>query len=154
MNTLDLFWECYEIMGVSLVDIKVWQWMYAHPNANDKQLKEAVITIAKDVWNQYYAPVFKVKDEPILAIYSHMIVDPLYLSAYPIGHIIEYQLESYLKGKVIGDEVCRIYKQGRLTPDLWMQRAVGEKLSAQPLIKRTAQAVDSMNKAQKKSKKK
>lgn len=154
LNTLDLFWECYEIMGVSLVDIKVWQWMYAHPNANDKQLKEAVITIAKDVWNQYYAPVFKVKDEPILAIYSHMIVDPLYLSAYPIGHIIEYQLESYLKGKVIGDEVCRIYKQGRLTPDLWMQRAVGEKLSAQPLIKRTAQAVDSMNKAQKKSKKK
>lgn len=154
LNALDLFWECYEIMGVSLVDIKVWQWMYAHPNANDKQLKEAVITIAKDVWNQYYAPVFKVKDEPILAIYSHMIVDPLYLSAYPIGHIIEYQLESYLKGKVIGDEVCRIYKQGRLTPDLWMQRAVGEKLSAQPLIKRTAQAVDSMNKAQKKSKKK
>lgn len=154
LNALDLFWECYEIMGVSLVDIRVWQWMYAHPNVNDKQLKEAVITIAKDVWNQYYAPVFKVKDEPILAIYSHMIVDPLYLSAYPIGHIIEFQLESYLKGKVIGDEVCRIYKQGRLTPDLWMQRAVGEKLSAQSLIDRTAQAVDNMNKAQKKNKKK
>lgn len=154
LNALDLFWECYEIMGVSLVDIRVWQWMYAHPNVNDKQLKEAVITIAKDVWNQYYAPVFKVKDEPILAIYSHMIVDPLYLSAYPIGHIIEFQLESYLKGKVVGDEVCRIYKQGRLTPDLWMQRAVGEKLSAQSLIDRTAQAVDNMNKAQKKNKKK
>lgn len=154
MNTLDLFWGCYEIMGVSMVDIKVWQWMYAHPNATDVQLKEAVISIAKEVWSQYYAPVFKIKDEPILAIYSHMIVDPLYLSAYPIGHIIEFQLESYLKGKNIGDEVCRIYKQGRLTPDLWMQRAVGEKLSAQPLIERTAQAVDNLNKAQKKNKKK
>lgn len=154
LNALDLFWECYEIMGVSMVDIKVWQWMYAHPNANADQLKTAVVSIAKEVWNQYYAPVFKVKDEPILAVYSHMIIDPLYLSAYPIGHIIEFQLESYLKGKVVGDEVCRIYKQGRLTPDLWMQRAVGEKLSAKPLVERTSIAVEHLQKAQKKSKKK
>ena len=103
LNTLDIFWGCYEIMGVSLVDIRVWKWLYANPKANADQLKNAVISIAKDVWNQYYAPVFKTQNESILAIYSHMIIDPLYLSAYPIGHLIDFQLESYLKDKNMGD---------------------------------------------------
>lgn len=141
LNTLDMFWNCYEIMGVSLVDIKVWQWMYNHPHANANQLRDAVIQIAKDVWNQYYSPVFKVKDEPILAIYSHMFIDPLYLPAYPIGHIIDYQLESYLKDKNTGEEVTRIYKMGRLEPNLWMKRAVGDNLSVEPLLKHTEEAV-------------
>lgn len=153
LNTLDLFWGCYEIMGVSLVDIRTWQWMYNHPNADANELKNAVIDIAKQVWNQYYAPVFKTNDEPILAVYSHMIIDPLYLSAYPIGHIIDFQLESYLKGKNMGEEVTRIYKQGKLNPDLWMQKAVGEKLSAQPLLDRTEQAVKNLEKTTKKGKK-
>ena len=140
-KTLDLFWNCYEIMGVSLVDIRVWKWMYEHPNADAFELKDAVISIAKEVWNQYYAPVFKAKDEPILAIYSHTIIDPLYLSAYPIGHIIDFQLENYLKGKNMGEEVTRIYKLGRLEPNLWMQRAIGEKVSVQALIQHTDKAV-------------
>ncbi len=141
LNTLDLFWGCYEIMGVSLVDIKVWQWMYSHPQANANELKDAVIQIAKDVWNQYYAPVFGIKDTPILAIYSHMIDAPLYLSAYPIGHIIDFQLENYLKGKDLAQEIDRIFAIGRLTPDPWMQKAVGEKISVQPLITATGEAV-------------
>lgn len=150
LNTLDLFWGCYEIMGVSMVDIKVWKWMYEHPQASAAQLKEAVITIAKDVWNEYYAPVFKIQDEPILAIYSHMIVDPLYLSAYPIGHIIDFQLESYLKDKNMGAEVARIYKIGRVHPDLWMQRAVGAPLSVQPLLNSTSEAVKNVRSKDKK----
>jgi len=28
LSTLDIFWGCYEIMGVSLVDMRVWKWMY------------------------------------------------------------------------------------------------------------------------------
>jgi hypothetical protein len=142
LNTLDIFWGCYEIMGVSLVDIKTWQWMYAHPKANAEQLKTAVLNIAKEVWNQYYAPIFKTNDQVILACYSHMICDPLYLSAYPIGHLIDFQLEKYLNGKNLGTEVQRIYSMGRLTPDLWMQRAVGEKLSTTPLLKATSKAVE------------
>ena len=145
LKTLDLFWNCYEIMGVSLVDIRVWKWMYEHPNADAFELKDAVISIAKEVWNQYYAPVFKAKDEPILAIYSHTIIDPLYLSAYPIGHIIDFQLENYLKGKNMGEEVTRIYKLGRLEPNLWMQRAIGEKVSVQALIQHTDKAVKELN---------
>ncbi|MCK7534346.1 MAG: hypothetical protein MZV63_26680 [Marinilabiliales bacterium] len=68
-------------MGVALVDMYVWKWLYAHPEATATELKDQVILIAKDVWNKYYAPVFGIKDQPILAIYSHMIDYPLYLSA-------------------------------------------------------------------------
>lgn len=150
LNTLDLFWGCYEIMGVSMVDIRVWQWMYDHPNANVQEVQDAVIDIAKQVWNQYYAPVFKVKDEPILAIYSHMIVDPLYLSAYPIGHLIDFQLESFLANKNLGSEVCRMFKQGRVTPELWMKRAVGASLSAQPLLLQVKESVNSISKSKEK----
>ncbi|MEG1556502.1 MAG: hypothetical protein RR356_07245, partial [Bacteroidales bacterium] len=124
-NTLDIFWGCYEIMGVSLVDMKVWQWLYNHPKATAEELKNAVLAIAKEVWNQYYEPIFKIKDQTILAVYSHMIDAPLYLSAYPLGHLIDFQFENYLEGKNIGTEVERIFAIGRLTPDLWMKKAVG-----------------------------
>lgn len=141
LNTLDAFWGCYEIMGVAMVDIKVWQWMYKNPNATAAQLKNAVLQIAKDVWNQYYAPVFKKEDQTILAIYSHMIDAPLYLSAYPIGHVIDFQLENYLKGKNLGQEVERIFRIGRKSPNVWMKEAVGTELSVQPLLDATTVAV-------------
>lgn len=144
MMALANFWSSYEIMGVSLVDQKVWKWMYAHPEADAAQLKEAVISIAKDVWNKYYAPVFGTKDEPILAVYSHMIDNPLYLSAYPIGHLIDFQIEKQIHGKVFADEVNRIYKQGRLVPQLWMKKAVGKKLSVKPLLEATKKAVEAI----------
>jgi hypothetical protein len=153
LNTLDIFWGCYEIMGVSLVDIKVWQWMYANPNTDAYGLKDAVIRIAKEVWNQYYAPVFGVKEQPILAIYSHMIKVPLYLSAYPIGHIIDFQIGNYLKGKDLGDEVCRMYAMGRLTPKLWMERAVGSQINNTELLTSTETAIKRVNEAMKTAKK-
>lgn len=144
MEALDNFWATYEIMGVSLVDMKVWQWMYANPDASEKQLKEAVIKIAKEVWNSYYAPVFGKNDEPILAIYSHMIDNPLYLSAYPIGHVIEFQLAGYLKDKKFSDEVERIYKLGRLCPQVWMKQAVGSEISTKPMSEAAAKALEAL----------
>lgn len=141
MMTLDNAWACYEIMGVSLVDMNVWKWLYAHPNATKEELKNQVITIAKDIWNKYYAPVFGQKDEPILAIYSHMIDSPLYLSAYPIGHVIDFQIETYIKDKNFAKEITRIYTQGRLTPDIWMKGAVGQPVSIEPMLKATDEAL-------------
>lgn len=141
LQTLDNLWSCYEIMGVSLVDIRLWKWLYEHPVASAAQVKEAVINIAKDVWNQYFADSFGKKDEPILAIYSHMIDNPLYLSAYPMGHLIEFQLEKQLKGKVFAEEIQRIYSQGRLTPDLWLKNATGEGLSVKPLLEASREAL-------------
>jgi hypothetical protein len=127
--------------------------MYENPNCTADQLQNAVITIAKEVWNQYYAPVFGIQDQTILAIYSHMIDAPLYLSAYPIGHVIDFQLGQYLKGKNIATEIERMYAIGRVTPNLWMQRAVGADVTVEPLLKATETAVINIKNADKNSKK-
>ena len=126
LQALDIFWGSYEIMGVSLVDLYTWRWLYDNPQATAQQLKETVLRNAKEVWNRYYAPVLGEHDSPILAIYSHMIDIPLYLPNYPYGHIVEYQLELQFAGKNLGTEVERIYPIGRLTPNLWMMHAVGQ----------------------------
>ena len=134
----DMIWGMYEIMGVSLVDIRMWQWLYAHPDATASHLREAVIAIAADVWNQYYAPLLGEKDSPLLAIYSHMIGYALYLPAYPIGNIVQYQLEEHLSQYATPEEwakeYTRIYQQGRLTPNAWMYGAVGKPISVEPIL--------------------
>jgi len=127
-------WGTYEIGGVALVDMAVWRYMYAHPDATPKELREATLSIARDVWNRYYAPIFTVKDVEILAVYSHMISNGLYLPDYPLGHIISFQLAKQFRGKDFGAEFERVARQGRLTPNAWMQGAVGGPLSAQALL--------------------
>jgi hypothetical protein len=140
-EVLDDFWSTFEIMGVSLVDMRTWEWMYDNPDATPGQLKEAVINIANGVWNEYFAPVFGIEDEPILAIYSHMISNPLYLPNYAIGSLIQFQVEQYLKGKDFGTEVERIYSLGKLTPQEWMRQAVGSELSAAPMLEAAREAL-------------
>jgi hypothetical protein len=141
LAALDAIWSCYEIMGVSLVDMQVWRWLYANPDATPAQLKENVIRISKEVWNQYYAPVFGSKDEPVLAIYSHMIDNPLYLPNYPVGHLIDFQIDGFIKGKNFASEVDRMYTLGRLTPQAWMQGAVGTPIAIDPMLKAVDEAL-------------
>ncbi|MBR5651784.1 MAG: hypothetical protein IKW93_06180 [Bacteroidales bacterium] len=146
LQTLDIFWGCYEIMGVALVDMYCWRWLYEHPGATVAQLKEQVIRTAQEVWNKYYAQYLGEQDSPILAIYSHMIDSPLYLPNYPYGHIIHFQLEQQLKGKSVAAEIERIYPAGRLTPQLWMRHAVGNEVSTQPLLDAASEALKAMKK--------
>jgi hypothetical protein len=134
MDILDKVWSLYEISGVSMLDIAVWKWMYANPDADAAQLRDATITLAKEVWNKYYAPVFGQQDETILAIYSHMIGYPLYLSAYAFGQIVEFQLQSYIEDKNFAQEVDRIFTLGRLTPNVWMREATGTPLNTDALM--------------------
>lgn len=141
---LDQVWSNFEIMGVSLVDISVWKWLYAHPQANAEALNNAVNRIAVEVWNTYYAPVFGIKDSPILAIYSHMIDAPLYLSAYPIGQLIEFQFGEYIREKDFADEIYRCFSQGRIIPQLWMKQAVGEPISPKPIIEAAHEAIKAL----------
>lgn len=134
MEVLDKIWGMYEICGVSMVDIGTWEWLYAHPNATAEELRDATIAVAKEVWNKYYMPIFGQKDETILAVYSHMVDTPLYLPAYAIGHLIEFQLSQYFEGKQIATEIERIYSQGRLTPNVWMKQATGNSLTVDPML--------------------
>ncbi len=134
----DMIWGMYEIMGVSLVDMRMWQWLYAHPEADAAALREAVIAIASEVWNQYYAPILGEKDSPLLGIYSHMVGYALYLPAYPIGNLVQYQLDEHLANcappEEWAKEYTRIYQQGCLTPDAWMRGAVGKPMSVEPIL--------------------
>lgn len=141
LQTLDAAWSLMEIMGVSMVEMEVWKWMYENPEATPSQLKEKTVAIAIDIWNRYFAPVLGISDSPLLAIYSHMINGPLYLQNYAYGQIIQFQIEEHLKGKDFSDEIDRMYSLGRLTPQHWMNQATGTKISAQPLIRALDEAL-------------
>ena len=144
-EVLDMIWGMYEIMGVSLVDMAMWEWLYAHPKATAAQLREAVIAIAGDIWNKYYAPLLGEPNCPLLGIYSHMVGYALYLPAYPIGNIVQFQLEEHLAKcqtpAEFAKEYSRIYQQGKLTPYAWMRGAVGEAMSIEPILNAVREAM-------------
>ena len=143
LRALNDYWATFEIAGVALVDMAVWHWMYSHPNANPSDLKAATIQICKDVWNTYYAPIFKKKDVVYtLGIYSHMIDAFLYLPDYPIGHLIAFQIERQVqKAGNLGKEFERMSKAGNIAPDIWMTQATGEPVGAQALLAATEKAL-------------
>ncbi|MBK7731359.1 MAG: hypothetical protein IPI37_00900 [Bacteroidales bacterium] len=141
LQTLDAAWSLMEIMGVSLVEMGVWNWLYENPEATPAQLRDKTVDIAVEVWNNYFAPVLGVNDSPLLAIYSHMVSTPLYLANYAYGQIIQFQIEEQIKGRKFSDEVDRMYSLGRLTPQHWMSQATGTKISARPLLRALDEAL-------------
>jgi oligoendopeptidase F len=111
-----------------------WRWLGQNPEATPAQFREAVTSIAKDVWNKHFAPVFGVEDSPVLAIYSHMVNYGLYLPNYAIGFILQQQIENYFQTHSLPDEMERMCKTGNIIPREWMQQAVGSDISAKPLL--------------------
>ncbi len=151
------FWAAWEIAGVALVDVAVWHWMYDHSNATPEQLRDATVQIASDIWKKHYAPVLggvskDGKATPLLGIYSHMIAYPLYLTDYPLGHLIALQIEEQIekatssKKATLGQEIERMTKFGATAPDVWMKNASGEPVSSQPMLRATEKALASLPK--------
>ncbi len=142
IHALGTFWATWEIAGVALVETDIWHWLYDHPKATAKELREASVAISKKYWNQYYAPVLGAQDSALLGIYSHMIGIPLYLPDYPIGHLIAFQIEEHVrKSGKLGPDFERMAKMGCVLPDLWMQNATGQPISAQPLLQAVERAL-------------
>jgi len=67
---------------------------------------------------------------------------PLYLPNYSYGHIVQFQIENYLKDKKLASEVDRMFSQGRLSPQQWMMGAVGSKISAEPILESLREVLD------------
>jgi len=148
LRALETFWNAREIAGVGLVDMKAWRWLYAHPDATPAQFRQAVVTIAEETWNRWYAPLLGKRDVALLAVYSHMIDAGLYTPDYPLGHLIAFQIEEHFrKHQPIGAEFERICRLGSITPDAWMRQAVGSPLSEKPLLNATGRALDAMEQA-------
>ncbi len=145
LETLNDFWATYEISGVALVDMRVWRYMYEHPQVTPAELEKAVLTISRDVWNSYYAPVFKVKDVLLPGIYSHMIESMLYLPDYPMGHLIAFQINRHIeKTGNLGKEFERVARIGNVSPDLWMKTATGSPVGPEALLAGTAEALQKL----------
>jgi len=150
-KTLNDFWGTYEIAGVALVDMGVWHWMYAHPDATPAQMRDATLQISRDIWNRYYAPIFGSRDVVLLAIYSHMIDSFLYLPDYPLGHMIAFQIEQKMeKSGSIGSEFERMAKAGNIAPDIWMKQATGAPVGPEALLAATRQALEDVERTKEK----
>ena len=136
LRALEEFWATREIAAVGLVDMAAWRWLYANPDATPARFREAVVGIAKDVWNRHFASLFGQRDVTLLGIYSHAVDSGLYLPDYGLGHLIAFQVEEHfakVKGP-LGPEFERVTRIGSVTPDAWMRQAVGAPLAAQPLL--------------------
>ncbi len=144
MRVLDQLWSAHEIAGVSLVDMRVWRWLYAHPDATAAELREAVLTIAREVWDRWFAPHLGAPGTDLLAVYSHMIVDGLYLPDYLLGTFVGFQIAQRLLTGSFAEEVERIARQGCLTPDAWIRGAVGAPLSAGALLEEADRALTAL----------
>ncbi len=124
-----------QIAGPSLLELRAWRWLYANPTATPSTLREEVLRIAQDLWTRFYERDFGKDSYRILAAYQHMIAHPLYLPDYTLGHMMSHQIRSYMRGKDLAGETKRITSLGCLTPDLWMRKAVGSPVSAEPLAR-------------------
>jgi hypothetical protein len=142
LAALNQLWMTYEIAGVALVDLRTWRWLYRHPRATPAELRRAVLAIAREVWDAYYAPHFGVRGSTLLAVYSHLVSEPLYLPDYPLGHLVAAQLEEHAdRAGRLGPEVERQFRFGSVAPDLWMRHATGEPLSARALLQAAERAL-------------
>ena len=130
-----------QIAGPSLLEIQVWRWLYATPDASVHDLRAEVLRIADHLWKRHYERDFGHDSSHLLAAYQHMIGHPLYLADYTLGHVISHQIRSHMRGKDLASETKRITSIGRFTPDLWMHKAVGTGVSAATLANDTAHAL-------------
>jgi len=141
MQALATFWYNVDMGGQALTEMEVWKWMTDHPDATPGEVKEALLGISRAVWNDYFAPVFGVRDQHILGIYNHMITGSFYLYNYFIGNVVMFQLFEHFARHPVGYGFANACREGNTLPDLWMKRAVGEPLSILPLLQGANKAV-------------
>ena len=124
-----------QIAGPGLLELQAWRWLYANPEADAAALRQTVLRLAGELWDRYYARDYGPDRYHLLAAYQHMVAYPLYLPDYALGHIVSHQIASRLRSRDLAAETQRICAIGRVTPELWLRRAVGEGLSAAPLLR-------------------
>ncbi len=135
MDTLQTMLDACQIAGPALVDLHAWRWLYANPGADAPAFRDAVIGIATDLWDQFYAAEYGEDPCHVLAAYQHMVAHPLYLPDYVIGHVQSQLIRTHMRTRDLAGETRRICSIGRCTPDLWTRKAVGSSISVEPMIK-------------------
>jgi len=114
------------------------------PAATPEQLRDVTLAICDDVWQQHFARWFGHDENHLLGAYQHMIDMMLYLPNYVIGHVLAHQIRAHLTTHDLAGEVLRMCAQGNLTPQVWLQRALGSDLSPAQLITDAARACQTL----------
>jgi hypothetical protein len=141
---LNTYLNACEIAGASMVDIACWRWLYAHPAATPERLRDATLAMCNEVWQHHFAAWFGADENHLLGAYQHMIGMMLYLPNYVIGHVLAHQIRAHLTTHDLAGEVVRMCAQGDLTPQVWLQRALGSDLSPAQLINDAARACQAL----------
>jgi hypothetical protein len=145
LAALDTYWNTYRTAGTALVDLDAWQWLYAHPGATPARFKEAVLACARSVWNRWFAAGYGSRDSILLAAHSHLVDGRLGLPDAPLGRLMACQIQDRpVRTGHLGPVFARLASQGRLTPDLWLERGGGRALGAGALLEATGTALDQL----------
>ncbi len=142
MQALANFWYLVDMGGQTLTEIRLWQWMYDNPDATPEMVRDAVFEISTSVWNEYFYPVFGIRDQKILSIYNHMITGSYYLFNYFIGNVVMFQLYEAFMEMPAEEGLALACAEGNTLPDLWMERATGSPLSISPMLEAVAEAIE------------
>lgn len=137
---LQRLWEVFEISGPSLTEIRFFHWLYAHPEATALEMHREIRRIGDEVWAEFYARIFGPEGHGLMSVYSHMLWCSFYLADYSMGYVIAYQVRKFLSTRKFAPEMERICALGSIYPESWMKAAVGESISAQPLLRDAAAA--------------
>jgi oligoendopeptidase F len=134
ITVLQRFWEVFEITGPALTEIRFFHWLYANPNATAEDMHRAIRRIGDEVWAQFYARIFGKEGHGLMSVYSHMLWCSFYLADYSMGYVIAYQVRKYLATRKFAPEMERLCALGCIYPEQWMKAAVGQSISAAPLL--------------------
>ena len=145
MDTVQTMLDACQIAGPALVDLYAWRWLYANPDADAPAFRDAVIDIATDLWDRFYAEYYGEDPYHILAAYQHMVAHPLYLPDYAIGHVQSQLIRTHMRTRDLAAETKRICSIGCFTPDLWTRKAVGSPISVEPMIKDVEEALSTLS---------
>jgi hypothetical protein len=142
LTMVQRLWETFEICGPSLVEIRFFHWLYAHPEATAAEMNAEIRRIGDEIWAKYHARIFGTEGYGLLSVYSHILWCWFYLADYSMGYVIAYQVRKFLSTRKFAPEMERMCSLGGIYPESWMKAAVGQSVSAAPLL-RDAEAASS-----------
>jgi len=140
VTLLQRYWEVFEISGPALTEIRFFHWLYGHPGASAADMHAAIRRIGDEVWAEYYARIFGAEGHGLMSVYSHILWCSFYLADYSMGYVIAYQVRKYLATRKFAPEMERLCALGAIYPETWMKAAVGQAISAEPLLRDVARA--------------
>ncbi len=135
VTVVQRLWEVFEISGPSLTEIRFFHWLYANPKATASDMNKAIRRIGDEIWAKYYARIFGAEGYGLMSVYSHILPCSFYLADYSMGYVIAYQVRKFLASRRFAPEMERICSLGSIYPESWMKSAVGQGISAEPLLR-------------------